>query len=615
MCVGRSSSSSSSSLQSRRKEEEEEEDNQRELRVKKRDRVRAAPPRRLVTDREAEKRGTLFLEHRARNAAETQEALVVQYMALGGYAHFVDSANATFPGENGDGETLARLRRRAVHAVGSGEARPMSTSLHADECDGGGVRTPRLAASCIHAGSGQQVFGWSNRQRCDLLLAFYSDDQENQRVQPPAHLLYHNFHGEHWHYRGHVPDIGCPGAGSGGASLQGGGGMFALDDFTRRADSYRAGLADALSRVAPHRVLFTYTASYSCHFFHGRAIPPLPSVTGDARRVASEHNYSLASRLSRQAHTHSGGGGGENNLKVVLQRDAGNRVWLPLVARTTIDQDELKEGIRSGRLSGFATVVGGHEHPSLKSEDPAGTRFGFCVQNYAPSARQLSNFTKQQIIDHNGMTGASEAELELAVSRFLSRQPARTLNSTTFHAGETVSTTYLRWLMLERRFDHFDITHMMFYEFRDWSRHFLEPVLQERHDYKRAGNTVAAECLKLLGNGSYGYNGLESSNYDDVRLITENALRKRLRGDLAHITLKHLTVVGVIRVPSSSSSSSSSSKRSRKRGRRRRRPSDNPIVDAEARESREQEEEEEDDPSLEATESESDSDDENENEI
>jgi len=91
-----------------------------------------------------------------------------------------------------------------------------------------------------------------------------------------------------------------------------------------------------------------------------------------------------------------------------------------------------------------------------------------------------------------------------------------------------VPTEYLKFLMSKRLFVDFEITHYLHYAMCDKTgADYLLPLLQKRHEAKLRGDGVTAECLKLLGNGSFGYNGLEARNYDDTKLVTsENLLRK-----------------------------------------------------------------------------------------
>jgi len=97
--------------------------------------------------------GKLRKEKRAVNSTEREEAYAVQYLTLGGHRTFT-TKNKERPG-----------------------------------------RTPNRAASFLHAGAGQQVFGWGPQQKSDLMLSFLPETERE-----PARLYFHNHHGAHWHY-------------------------------------------------------------------------------------------------------------------------------------------------------------------------------------------------------------------------------------------------------------------------------------------------------------------------------------------------------------------------------------------------------------------------------
>lgn len=414
--------------------------------------------------------GKLRKEKRAINATEREESLVVQYLALGGHRWFVT---------------------KNKEKIG---------------------RPPNRIASCVHAGGGQQTFGWGPRQKSDLMLSFLPLTNDE-----PARLYYHNHHGEHWHYSGHLK--GCPRIGS--SALE----TYKENKQSRALDSFREGLAEALSEVNPSRLLIFYTTTTSCEMIHG--MPVSTTVDTDARTNITKTYGSV-------------------NECLIAERLTTGDAWLPPVQEYW-DPDTLIQFIAQGKATGFVTIKGGRESSKVVSEDPAGHQFGFCVQQHAPTPEQVSKFTKQQIAEWNGWTGSSQ-EISKLVNNFIARQPPRTLNAGTFFSEETVSTTYLKWLMEARGFENFQITHFLAYEFRNWSADFLEPVLQRRHESKKAGDLVSAECLKLIGNGSYGYNGLESCNYDDLKLMTDKQLASKRNTTLAHLTLKHITLLGVVAV-------------------------------------------------------------------
>ena len=381
---------------------------------------------------------------------------------------------------------------------------------------------PFLAASSVHSGAGQQTFGYSVGQRADLMLAFH--DKQNDKTI----LSYHNYHGHMWHYIGHLQK--CPLNVIDQAS-------FVEREISVKMDQFKKELSLAWSAVRPDKLIFDYSVSYACQMFHGLRVPSLDNTDTTFYCV-----------------------------KECLLNERKNESWFPRSERV-FEHETLKQGIRDGSATGFVTLKGGKEK-QMGFTDPSGTRFGFCVQAYAPTPNDISSYTKSQIARfYTWGNSFSESETcDKKVNGYISAQPARTINSGTFHSDTTISTTYLQWLMVDRNFDDFEMTHFLAYEFRDWNKDFLEPVLQRRHECKQQGNTVAAECLKLIGNGSFGYNGLESSNYDTVHLLTEVQLSKKLQSgaSLHHRKLKPIIRLGVVEISQKAKKS-----RNERRGRRR----------------------------------------------
>lgn len=479
---------------------------------------REGSPRRLSA-------GKLRKERRALNATETEESYVVQYLVLGGHRHYV-----TLGKEDGD--------------------------------------RPWLAASGVHAGAGRQVFGWSEQQRCDLMLAFLPRQSAGAALKEPSRLYYHNHHGSPWHYSGHQP--GCPLRQSSSVV----GGRYVDKGHSKLEDDFRRGLAQALSQVAPHRALFFYTVSTSCQLAHGMPVPALTPTD-----CTSAGNGKRGRRPN--SHPPLRHGSAKECLALSELPEVQEARWLPS-PREFWDPAELVRSVAAGRATGFVTLRGGRESPETVADDPAGHRFGFCVQKYAPSRDQLGEFTLEQIRNYQGWR-RGEPEGEKKLDHYLSKLEGRTLCASTFLSEETVSTTYLAWLMAARGFKDFEVTHFLEYRFRDWAADFLGPVLQRRHDCKRAGDAVAAECLKLIGNGSYGYNGLEACNYSDLKIMTDRALQRRYRSDMAHRRLQHVTFLGVVREQVSRAAQKKKNLGlSPEKRRRQRRPASSDLLDQEA---------------------------------
>jgi len=382
---------------------------------------------------------------------------------------------------------------------------------------------PFLVASSVHSGSGQQTFGYSVGQRSDIMLAFFDASAQKN------YLCFHNYHGHMWHYIGHQE--GCP-------LNVNKTNQIVVREITSKMDLFRSELAAAWSDVRPDKLAFDYSVSFACQMFHGMPVASLDKST-------TKYYCVKECLLSERKHDS----------------------WFPRSERV-FEHEHLKQAIMEGSVTGFVTLKGGQEK-NLNFTDPAGTRFGFCVQAHAPSSNAISSFTKDQIAEFFSW-GNKSNETEACAKRvedYIKKQSARTINSGTFHVEETISTTYLQWLMVERNFDDFEISHFLAYEFRNWSKDFLEPVLQKRHECKQKGDSVAAECLKLIGNGSFGYNGLESSNYDSVHLLTEQQLHKKLMksGPFHHRKLKPIIRLGVVRVTESKKAKKQKKRRGRKR--------------------------------------------------
>jgi hypothetical protein len=375
---------------------------------------------------------------------------------------------------------------------------------------------PSRVCSSFHAGPGQQVFGCGPTQRCDLLMVFLNDPL-NLTEQKPVVLEYHNYHGSYRHYEGHIET--CPFEGM----------PYRPTDASSLFDKFRRRLATAFSLVHPENVIFNYSVSTTCDYEHGaKSFPSLRSSPSSL----SETHYS--------------------SIRELIASELSNEIWAKHPSRW-IYKSRLLESIIDGSETGFVTLIGGEETTEMvrahlpHGEPDAGENFGFCVQNFAPPLHLLSMHTRQQIIDYFGWGDACENGGTEQLKKFLKDLPSRTLNSSTFHSEETISTAYLQWLIKTRGFKNFTITHFLHYRFADYNKDYLEPLLQKRHEFKKEGNIVGAECAKLLGNGDFGYKGLEACNYDDTRLMTDVSFHANRKKTLLHVSLKHVSLIGVVR--------------------------------------------------------------------
>ena len=425
---------------------------------------------------------------------------------------------------SGDGDVLHRQSRcinvteREEGIVAQYLARPEghASFLRAIEAEvpGGGYRLERIFSG-LHAGQGRLWFGSSRHQRSDYALFFTG--------RGPAYVYYVNYHGMYYHYTGHEPECELREPEDSRP--------HEVDTATARLDSFRQALAGHLSSLAPASVQFRYTALTACQLFH-----------------FADRSYDLEDHLQRIA---------PRDACLPRAESLWRKAWL---------HDALVEDILDGSATGFVTLSQGFEDYS------AGCllekNFGFCVQKRRPAPGELSDFTLSQIAGREGQ----DAEA------YMRRMPERTFAARSFFGGEgeTMSTTYFSWLVRERGLHSYKITHFLRYKFCDYSRDFLEPILERRHLYKKAGESVGAETLKLVANGSFGYTALESRNYDTTLLKTDLSLRRNRFQLSSNFSMKNVSFVGVVKTRSDCRGRGrkrSSSKRKDKKDKRRRRRS------------------------------------------
>ena len=307
-------------------------------------------------------------------------------------------------------------------------------------------------------------------------------------------------------------------------------GKLKFDAETGAADEFKSQLAKIWSLVRPKNVIFIYTTSTACQFFHGQHI----------EAAKDEDDDSLI---------------GATNLAQLLNAEFANcpqyecqffdRPPRPTASQQqTLSIAQLKRDILEGSETGFVTVLGGEELRGGVKD--ASDHFGFCVQSFAcTNSSYISDFTRQQILSQNNWQLPKDQAL---LDKYMKKQPARTLNSTTFHTEETVSTSYLAWLMKERNFANFKITHFLRYKFVNYWNSYLTPLLQKRHEQKKEKNVLASTINKLIQNSHYGRQGMESSNYDQTILTTGENLCKIRKTRLGHLSGKNLTLLGLVRL-------------------------------------------------------------------
>jgi hypothetical protein len=393
--------------------------------------------------------------------------------------------------------------------------------------------------SGVHAGQGRQWFGSSGHQLCDYSLVFRGDPGK------PVALYYVNYHGMYYHYTGHKD--GCP--------REKDGPPFRPDPLTEKLDAFRRELAAFLSELEPEKFVFRYGVLTTCDVFHH----------------SSE--------------------GGEADLEDFLQSELPADCCLP--RRETLwkkrwKESELVESILAGETTGFVTLSMGFE--DYGKGCLLERNFGFCVQKRRPQRGELSDFTRTQIMGREGLQDFDR------VDDYLGKTPERTFAAKSFFgAEETISTVYFCWLVRERGLHHYRISHFVRYKFCNYSRDFLQPILERRHEYKREKNVVGAECLKLIANGSFGYTALESRNYDNTTLKTDLSLRKNRFRLSSQFSMKNASFVGVVRCRAEDDKKRKLQQRQKQPKRRRLEFALDEAQDADEEEEEEEEEYEDDD--------------------
>lgn len=309
-------------------------------------------------------------------------------------------------------------------------------------------------------------------------------------VNPKSYSLigYVNFHGGYYHYTGHTSS--CPQSNDDTP--------FIPKNEDLVYDRFRFEYAKRMSMVWPDNARFQYEILYECDFFH---TPKQFIIDGKSYDTIKQAVLNISDNV------YSYKIGKQYNLKTLVK------------------------GIADGSITGFVTLQGGYETPSNDAND----FFGYCVQQYTPTSSELSEFTLDQIKHFKG----NEKYLE-------TKQIGLTLNSGSFHSEETVSTIYLQWLIKTRGFFGYRITHFIEYKFANHCKLFLEPLLQKRHTAKTKKDFVSAECLKLLCNGSFGYNAIESSNYNTCRIITGSTLKRYATSMAGYLSLDRIQLIGIV---------------------------------------------------------------------
>lgn len=346
-----------------------------------------------------------------------------------------------------------------------------------------------------HAGPGQMAFGSDRRQRADLTLI-------NKRKKI-TEIKHYNYHGMIYHNTGnHIPS--CP---------EFEGGSYAPDTM----DYIKTELAKFMCGV-DKLIQFTYEAVNECDFFHKGMPDPSKLNKHYEGRLSSESKSKykgVRDFLKREKKTDSVLGLGTNSFS---QRD---------LVRRIVNSKPNSEGNEFG---GFVYISGGRETAgNFKPSNLDSSAFSFCHQRTVVKEKELGGFTKMQseMLHERGLAG-HEKYIE----------SCQTVLKKTFpREGELIGLDYFRFLVTERGLKDYKILHFLFYRHKMYMTPFLNGLLQQRHNIKKAGGgkipqefLLKSNCLKLIPNSIYGYASLESTSFSKTTSVTESHLARVKKG-------------------------------------------------------------------------------------
>ena len=416
-----------------------------------------------------------------------------------------DSPNEVSP----DGD-LGKVRLSRCHGVDQ-ELRPnmadSAESLCAQYLLLSAFPTASYVASNFHAGQACVTLGSNWRRKCDVMVSVEEDEVEmlprrreedveyepdcwrQGRWLPPRRARQHkrrflrffNFHGLLFHRNGECLDD-CPkrlrreareaaaeevvaeedeegkGKRCRGAAAEGDAkrqrsvhpavaGLADKDDEDQLKKEYVA----ALSEV-DDRLVLTYEWIHECDFLH-RATPPDPSqwnhlTSGGKKRTAAADAWSRYSSVRDYLEAEHP----EDSVLGLRQKSFTQRQLLDKIRKTGYTSQP------GNSWGGFVCLTGGRE--TEREDGVLRGSFGFCHQRSKNTMAQVGQFTKFQArLQNGGSRKAGREDLE----RLL--KTPRTVAKTSFpeEGGEVISLDYLRFLLDERKLDHFRIRHLIWY--------------------------------------------------------------------------------------------------------------------------------------------------------
>ncbi len=313
-----------------------------------------------------------------------------------------------------------------------------------------------------HSGRGQASFGGSRYYKVDAVV---SEDVGGKR-----RIVVANFDSVVYHRSG-IHDRSCRLFHD--AQVWGDGPAVAFgrnSDGDGNTEVRQKAYADCLTRAAAaagYNLSVEYEIHSECTYFHAE------SVTAKSGR-----SYS--------------------SLRELLLAEHREEAVVGMGSRKVFSQDSLVEMVRNLKpdddFFGFVVILGGRES---KTENFPEEIFGFCHQRRCVSPEEIGQFTEDRVLR---MCDGNEEEAAIFLEK--KAQQPQTMTTRSFHGGgETISLSYLQFLINERGLTDFVIAHLVVYRRKDFLLPFLERTLQSRHDLQKVpGSELARNTKKLILN-------------------------------------------------------------------------------------------------------------------
>ena len=374
--------------------------------------------------------------------------------------------------------------------------------------------------SGYHAGPGRQVFGRDRRCYVDVTLVIPAESSSGR-----PELLFGQFHGSYFHqWTRHEPD--CPRAEDADDGWEDHPqDPDAREDVrtlqTRRNDDFCARYAEAMSAVG--KLLVSYRTWSECQLFHRDSV---------VSRVDGKRYKNVRTLLKKVHHAQA--------VLGIWPR----KLTLESILKKLLMSDEEKKARRSD-FSGFVVLHNGSEQAK---DNAAFQSVGFCLQRVNPKVEELGSFTHHQQameLEHHG--GSRQGFVTLEDRCKSSKQ---TMTKSGFHSeGETLSASYLRFLVRDRKLEGYTISHFVFVRERDFLTPFIDGLLQKRHEIKRSGGgSLESDSVKLLLNSNFGFSAMSPANHSRTTIYTEDSLSKASNREAVRQALS-ISLLGCVRRP------------------------------------------------------------------